>query len=53
MGKKNNSNKFDRNYVSPFNQAFYNVKHAHSQVNGQTTQTQDLIILENQTRKRS
>ncbi|WP_010170996.1 YpzG family protein [Bacillus coahuilensis] len=40
-------------YSSPFNKAFYNPKHAHSQANGQTQQTQDLIILENQTRKRS
>jgi hypothetical protein len=53
MGKKNNSNKFDENYVSPFNQAFYNAKHAHSQANGNTVQTQDLIILKRQTRKRS
>ncbi|WP_456275025.1 YpzG family protein [Bacillus sp. AK031] len=53
MGKKNNTNKFDRTYQSPFNQAFYNAKHAHSQANGHTTQTQDLIILERQTRKRS
>jgi hypothetical protein len=50
----NMKNNFNQNkYSSPFNKAFYNPKHAHSQANGQTTQTQDLIILEAQTRKRS
>lgn len=32
---------------------WYNPKHAKAQVNGQTQQTQDLIILECEARKRS
>lgn len=45
---------FDHNpYSSPFTAPWYRPKHAHAQVNGETQQTQDLIILERQTRKRS
>ncbi|WLR42672.1 YpzG family protein [Bacillus carboniphilus] len=40
-------------HSNPFNQPWANPKHAHAQVNGQTQQTQDTIILEKQTRKRS
>ncbi|MGG3737289.1 YpzG family protein [Aeribacillus pallidus] len=40
-------------YISPFNRGWYNTKHAHHQVNGETSLTQSLIILENETRKRS
>lgn len=43
----------DKKNVNPFQQPWYNPKHAKSQVNGQTQLTQNLIILEAQTRKRS
>lgn len=43
----------DQNYNSPFNSLWTNPKHAKAQVNGQTQQTQPLIILERETRKRS
>jgi hypothetical protein len=49
-----NHKKFYKNrYANPFQQPWANPKHAHSQVNGQTQLTQDLIILETETRKRS
>ncbi|MDM5226861.1 MULTISPECIES: YpzG family protein [Bacillaceae] len=50
-----NSKKFfgDNPYSSPFTSPNFRPKKAHSQVNGETQQTQDLIILEAQTRKRS
>jgi hypothetical protein len=50
-----NSKKFLQGnpYSSPFTAPWYRPKKAHSQVNGETQQTQDLIILEKQTRKRS
>ncbi|MEL3974002.1 YpzG family protein [Rossellomorea oryzaecorticis] len=47
------NNFYQNKYSSPFNKGFYNPKHAHSQANGQTTQTQNMIILEAETRKRS
>lgn len=47
------NNFYQNKYSSPFTKAFYNPKHAHSQANGQTTQTQNMIILEAETRKRS
>ncbi|MBD1379654.1 YpzG family protein [Metabacillus arenae] len=37
----------------PYPQPWANPKHAHSQVNGETQLSQDLIILQNETRKRS
>lgn len=50
-----NSKKFFENnpYSSSFTSPNYRPKRAHSQVNGETQQTQDLIILERETRKRS
>ena len=45
--------KFNRDYNSPFKKAFSNPKHGHAQANGQTTQTQNLIILERDTKKRT
>ncbi|MGV3466051.1 MAG: YpzG family protein [Heyndrickxia sp.] len=51
MGKSRNTH-HNRN-ASPFNRGWYTPKHAHSQINGQTQQTVDLIILERQTRKQS
>jgi len=44
---------YDNLYSNPFSQPWANPKHAHSQVNGETQQTQNLIILQRQTRKRS
>ncbi|AIE59142.1 YpzG family protein [Bacillus methanolicus] len=45
---------FDNNpNSSSFTAPWYNPKHAHSQVNGETQLTQDLIILKKQTRKQS
>jgi hypothetical protein len=50
MGKKG----YKRNeYNNPFQQAWANPKHAWAQVNGETRRTQNLIILEHQTRKQS
>lgn len=43
----------DHSYNGPFNSNWSNAKHAKAQVNGQTQQTQPLIILERETRKRS
>ncbi|HEY2420657.1 MAG TPA: YpzG family protein [Neobacillus sp.] len=37
----------------PFSTPWANPKHAHSQINGETQQTQDLIILKHQTRKQA
>jgi hypothetical protein len=50
-----NSKKFfDKNsYSSPFTSPNYRTKHAHSQVNGETKETQDIIILHHQIRKNS
>ncbi|KZE96008.1 hypothetical protein AVP43_02089 [Geobacillus stearothermophilus] len=44
---------YDNFYSNPFQQPWANPKHAHSQVNGETQQTLDLVILERQTRKQS
>lgn len=50
----NMKNNFHNNvYKSPFEQTWTNRKHMWSQVKGQTQQTQNLIILEHQTRKQS
>ncbi|WP_081810690.1 YpzG family protein [Bacillus sp. UNC438CL73TsuS30] len=37
----------------PFSTPWANPKHAHSQINGESKETQDLIILKRQTRKQS
>lgn len=37
----------------PFSTPWASAKHQHSQINGETQQTQDLIILKRQTRKQS
>ncbi|MGM7724149.1 YpzG family protein [uncultured Metabacillus sp.] len=44
---------YDNIYSNPYHQPWANPKHAHSQVNGETMLTQDLIILKRQTRKQS
>jgi YpzG-like protein len=45
---------FDQNTNSKsFAAPWYNPKHAHSQVNGETQLTQNTIILQRQTRKQS
>jgi hypothetical protein len=50
----NNKNFFgDNPYSSPFTSPHFRPKRAHSQVNGETQQTQDLIILKRQIRKNS
>lgn len=51
MGKSMNTHR--NRTASPFNRGWYTPKHAHSQINGQTKMSQDLIILEHQTRKQS
>jgi YpzG-like protein len=53
MGSNQKKRFYDNLYSNPFNQPWANPKHAQSQVNGETQQTQNLIILEAQTRKRS
>jgi hypothetical protein len=37
----------------PFSTPWANAKHQHSQINGESKETQDLIILKRQTRKQS
>ncbi|MCM2533868.1 YpzG family protein [Neobacillus pocheonensis] len=37
----------------PFSTPWANAKHAHSQINGESKLTQDLIILKHETKKRS
>lgn len=53
LGHKKQKNFFSNRHQNPFSTPWANPKHAHAQVNGETQQTQDLIILEAQTRKRS
>lgn len=43
----------DPKYNSPFNSLWTNSKHAKAQVNGQTMQTQPLIVLAVEAKKRS
>ncbi|MCC3359306.1 YpzG family protein [Bacillus sp. REN16] len=50
MGKKGYK---QNEYNSPFQKAWANPKHSWAQVNGETRLTQNLIILERETRKRS
>ncbi|MBA4536328.1 YpzG family protein [Bacillus aquiflavi] len=52
MGKMKNQF-FQNHYSNPFKSPWYSPKHAKAQVNGETQQTQSLIILENETRKNS
>ncbi|AZB41891.1 YpzG family protein [Bacillus sp. FJAT-42376] len=52
----NHKPSYDHFYSSrtqAYPQPWANPKHAHSQVNGETQMTQDLVILKNQTRKQS
>jgi hypothetical protein len=53
LGQNTNKKFFDNLHSNPFQQPWANPKHAHSQANGETQQTQDLIILKRQTRKRA
>jgi hypothetical protein len=53
MGTNQKKKFYDNLYSNAFSQPWANPKHAFSQVNGQTQQTQNLIILEAQTRKQS
>ncbi|WP_072581050.1 YpzG family protein [Bacillus weihaiensis] len=53
MGTNQKKKFYDNLYSNAYTQPWANPKHAHAQVNGETQQTQDLIILERQTRKRS
>lgn len=40
-------------FHTKFNAPWYSPKHSYAQINGETQQTQNLIILEAETRKRS
>ncbi|GMB09298.1 YpzG-like protein [Thermolongibacillus altinsuensis] len=53
MGKHSKKKFYDNLYSNPFQQPWANPKHAHSQVNGETQQTQHAIVLEYDVRKRS
>ncbi|MFC3885362.1 YpzG family protein [Bacillus songklensis] len=53
MGQHTHKRFYDNLYSNPFQQPWANPKHAHSQANGETRLTQDLIILKRETRKRS
>ena len=54
MGKRNrNRNQIHSNYEDPFQSPRANPKHAHHQVNGETQQAYNDIVLQVQTRKRS
>lgn len=53
MGTNKKKKFYDNLYSNAFTQPWAKAKHSHAQVNGETQQTQDLIILERQTRKRS
>lgn len=53
MGRHSHKKFYDNLYSNPFQQPWANPKHAHAQVNGETKQTLNLIILERQTRKQS
>ncbi|OEH91388.1 YpzG family protein [Bacillus solimangrovi] len=44
---------YENRYADPFQSPRANPKKAYQQVNGETQQSQQSIILENQTRKRS
>ncbi|WP_102347645.1 YpzG family protein [Bacillus sp. Marseille-P3661] len=44
---------YENRHQNPFQQAWANPKHAWNQVNGETRRTQNLIVLEHQTRKQS
>jgi hypothetical protein len=52
--KENNRKKYGENkYADPFQSPRANPKHAWAQINGETQQGQNDIILQRQTRKRS
>ncbi|ABO65842.1 MULTISPECIES: YpzG family protein [Geobacillus] len=53
MGHHRRKAFYDNLYSNPFPQPWANRKHAHAQVNGETRQPLNLIILERETRKRS
>jgi hypothetical protein len=53
MGSNQKKSFYDNLYSNPFKQPWANPKHAQSQVNGETQQTQHLIILKRQTRKQA
>lgn len=53
MGTNSHKKYYENLYQSPFQKAWANPKHSWAQVNGETRRTQNLIILEHQTRKRS
>ncbi|BDG33460.1 YpzG family protein [Parageobacillus thermoglucosidasius] len=53
MGHHPRKTFYDNLYSNPFQQPWANPKHAYSQVNGETQQALNLIILERETRKRS
>ncbi|MCH1627527.1 YpzG family protein [Ferdinandcohnia quinoae] len=48
MGKRRNDP-----YTNPFQSPWANPKHSWAQINGETMQTQNNIILQRETRKRS
>ncbi len=50
---KNNRDRLHPKYEDPFQSPRANPKHAHNQVNGETQQTYNDIVLQVQTRKRS
>ncbi|MCY8234076.1 YpzG family protein [Priestia endophytica] len=51
MGKNRQNQFSNQGYQNPFQQPGSSPKHASSQVNGETQQTQGLIVLEKQMRK--
>ncbi|MFY4776474.1 YpzG family protein [Metabacillus sp. RGM 3146] len=56
MGTNNHKPYFDHMSAmksQAYPQPWANAKHAHSQVNGETQQSQNLVILQRETRKRS
>lgn len=53
MGRNTKKKFYDNLYSNPFQKAWANPKHGYRQVNGETQQPTNLIILERETRKRS
>lgn len=45
--------KYYNEYKNPFQSPHANAKHAYNQVNGETRKTQNIIILERQTRNQA
>lgn len=52
MGKHWRKKFYDNRYSDPFPQPWANPKHAHAQVNGETQQSQSLMILHSEVSKR-